>query len=68
MKEEVRSSCFEQAFSVQCFGCRTFKCGVALAHVTYSTIQIKCESFQNKVSFVVAMCCVIFCNIYNSVS
>jgi len=36
----------ELAFSVKWFGCRTFKHGVALVHVTYCTIQIKCSSVQ----------------------
>jgi len=47
------------AFSVQWFGCRTFKRGAALVRMAYSTIQIECYSFQKKLSFVVAICCVI---------
>jgi len=31
-----------------------------ILHVAYSTIQIKCDSFQKKLSFIAATCCVIF--------
>jgi len=55
----------ELGFSVHWLGCRTFKHGIALAHVTYYTIQIKCDSFQKKVSVVVAIRYVIFCKVYS---
>ena len=34
---------FRASFLCQWFGCSTFKRGVALVHVTYCTIQIKCD-------------------------
>jgi len=34
----------ELSISVKWFDCRTFKSGVAFAHLTYSTIQNKCGS------------------------
>jgi len=37
-------------------------------HVAYSTNQIKCDSFQKKLSFIAATRCVIFFMIYNLVN
>jgi len=50
----------ELAFSVNWFGCRTLKCGVALVYLTYSTIQNRCGSVKKKFVRCCSMSCVFF--------